>query len=145
MSKRTKAEIRAERDALLAAVEKAGKRGKPFRGENRGRWKKTPGSPPRQPEPKIFVLAHTQVQLETFIRNQRLDRRNVIRISRMNAGPCVCGIHRCTIYKLPGWDTEWRGIDLLEFSHRCRLQQIITKHLSEDVVLGKEPFEPQQP
>lgn len=36
----TKKQIRAERDALAAAVEKAAKRGKPFRGENGGRWKR---------------------------------------------------------------------------------------------------------
>jgi len=45
MSKRTKAEIRAERDALLAAVEKAGKRGKPFP------WLKVVSRHPAKPRP----------------------------------------------------------------------------------------------
>lgn len=69
-----------------------------------------------QSEKPLYVLAHTSVQIEVFMRSMGLNPKGYIRVNAPD--PCIIGRRRDRpVFMLPGWATDLHIDEVVRLRH----------------------------
>lgn len=86
-------------------------------------------------KPKIYIVAHTEVQLDVFLRKHRIPKPDARRVRDVND---VCGVRpEAPLILLPGWQ-ETRGADEIFAAWHHRGGEVL--RITEAQARGEQPL-----